>query len=189
MIRVLGASVLVSALLASGGALAGDYDRHQDAADYDWAEVVNVEPIYTSHERPVSNRQCYQQPVVYREPVRYHGGHRDRAPAILGAIVGGVVGSQFGSGSGRDAATAAGALLGYSAVRDDQRRYGGRYVTGGREYTRYEDRCNHQTSYVREETVSGYEVTYRYLGKTYRTTTDYDPGERIQVAVDVRPLR
>jgi hypothetical protein len=33
---------------------------------------------------------------------------------ILGAIVGGVIGSQVGSGSGRDIATAAGALIGYN---------------------------------------------------------------------------
>lgn len=183
------ASTLLASLLLSGAALANDYGRDRQFGETAWADVVNVEPIYSSYDRPVADSQCYQQPVAYREPVRYRSGHRDRTPAILGAIVGGVVGSQFGSGSGRDAATAAGALLGYSAVRDDQRRYGGHYASGGREYTRYENRCTTQTNYVREETISGYDVTYRYLGKTYRTTTDYDPGRRIEVAVDVRPVR
>ncbi len=186
MLRSLTASVLSLGLLASGAATAqgwGYDDRHDER--YDWAEVVRVDPIISAYERPVRDDQCYEQPVVYREPVRYHGS-RDRSPAILGAIVGGVIGSQFGSGHGREAATAAGALLGYQSVRDDQRRYGG-YYSGGREYTRYEQRCSTRTRYVREDTVTGYDVTYRYRGKTYRTTTDYHPGDRIRVEVDVRP--
>ena len=30
----------------------------------------------------------------------------------------------------------------------------------------------------------GYDVTYRYDGRTYRTRTPYDPGERLRVRVD-----
>ncbi len=188
MTRTLIASVLASSLMLSGAASAAGpvYDR--GASQYEWADVVNVEPIYSSYDRPVADRHCYEQPVTYREPVRYYDGRRDRAPAVLGAIVGGVVGNQFGKGHGRDAATAAGALLGYHAVRDSQRHYGG-YYAGGREYTRYENRCTVRTDYVREEVINGYDVTYRYRGQIYRTTTDYDPGDRIQVAVDVRPVR
>lgn len=189
MIRTLSATLVAAGLLVSGAVSASGYGYDRDDGRYEWAEVLRVDPIISTYERPVHENQCYQQPVVYREPVRYHGGHRDRTPALLGAIVGGVVGSQFGSGSGRDAATAAGAILGYSAVRDDQRRYGATHVSGGRQYTRYEDRCTTRTRYVLEETVSGYDVTYRHLGKTYRTTTDYHPGDRIRVEVAVRPVR
>lgn len=194
MTRTFTASLLAAGLAFACAATARDYDAHYDDGRYEdgsyaWAEVVRVEPIISSIERPVSDRQCYQQPVAYREPVRYHHGRRDRAPAILGAIVGGVIGSQFGSGGGRDAATAAGALLGYQSVRDDQRRYGGHYASGGHEYTRYETRCTSQSNYVQDDTVSGYEVTYRFRGQTYQTVTDYNPGERIQVEVDVRPVR
>jgi uncharacterized protein YcfJ len=161
-------------LLATGAAQAQQYGSAA-GPQFDYAEVVRVDPIIQSYDRPVQRDQCW------REPVRY------RTPAILGAIVGGVIGSQFGSGSGRDAATAAGALLGYSSVRDDQRRYGGGYYTGGREYTRYEQRCATNTEYFREEQVTGYDVTYRYQGRIFTTVTDYHPGERIRVAVDVRP--
>ena len=35
--------------------------------------------------------------------------------------------------------------------------------------------------------VSGYDVTYEYGGRTYRTRTGYHPGERMRVRVDVRP--
>ena len=41
---------------------------------------------------------------------------------------------------------------------------------------------------VRDHRVHGYEVTYRYRGEVYRTTTDYHPGDRIRIRVDVTPL-
>lgn len=175
------------ALLATGAAQAQHYDRGA-GPEFDYAEVVRVDPIIQNYDRPVQRDQCWREPVRYSEPVRYREARHDRTPAILGAIVGGVIGSQFGSGSGRDAATAAGALLGYSSVRDDQRRYGGGYYTGGREYVRYEQRCATNTEYFREEQVTGYDVTYRYQGRIYSTVTDYHPGDRIRVAVDVRPV-
>lgn len=194
MSRIFPAAILATGILLSGSAFSADYrydrdDGRYDDARYEWAEVVRVDPIIENASRPVVSNQCYQQPVVYREPVRYRSDRNDRAPAVLGAIIGGAIGNQFGRGHGRDAATAAGALLGYHAVRDDQRRYGGSYAGGGREYTRYEDRCTSRTEYVRDQTVTGYDVTYRYQGRTYRTVTDYDPGESIQIAVDVRPVR
>lgn len=170
------------------------YDRYQTAgSQYDWGEVLSVEPIISTRHQPISRNECWSQPVVYREPARYYGGdryyERDRTPAVIGAIVGGALGNQFGSGRGRDAATLAGAALGYSAVRDSQRHRGGYYVSGGREYQVYEQRCAPRTEYVRDERVNGYDVTYRYRGEIYRTTTDYHPGDRIQVRVDVRPIR
>ena len=35
--------------------------------------------------------------------------------------------------------------------------------------------------------VSAYDVTYVYAGHEYTTRTDHHPGDRIRVAVDVRP--
>jgi len=32
-------------------------------------------------------------------------------------------------------------------------------------------------------------VAYRYNGRTYWTRTDYHPGDRIEVQVDVNPVR
>jgi uncharacterized protein YcfJ len=32
---------------------------------------------------------------------------------------------------------------------------------------------------------NAYDVTYEYAGRTYTTRTDYDPGERIRVRVEV----
>jgi uncharacterized protein YcfJ len=174
-------------VLFATSAEAGRHD-HRPIAGYDYAQVLRVDPIIEAYDRPVQRDQCWREPVRYREPARYRQARQDRAPALLGAIVGGVIGSQFGSGSGRDAATAAGALLGYHSVRDDQRRYAGGYYEGGREYVRYEQRCEVNTEYFREERVTGYDVTYRYNGEVYTTVTDYHPGDRLRVQVEVRPL-
>jgi uncharacterized protein YcfJ len=34
--------------------------------------------------------------------------------------------------------------------------------------------------------VSAYDVTYEYAGQQYTTRTNYHPGDRIRVRVDVR---
>jgi uncharacterized protein YcfJ len=184
--RLSAALVAVAALVAAGSASA-QYRRGY-GPEYDYARVVRVDPIVDMVERPVSRDECWDERVTYREPPRYRSS-RDRAPAVLGGIVGGVIGNQFGSGNGRDAATVAGAALGYSLARDSQRRDGG-YYSSGREYTRVEPRCTTRTEYERDEQVTGYEVTYRYRGRTYQTVTDYHPGDRIRVEVDmdVRPI-
>ena len=35
------------------------------------------------------------------------------------------------------------------------------------------------------ERVDGYDITYEYAGRQYRTHRDYHPGEQIRVRVDV----
>lgn len=175
-------SFLSAALLAvlAGHAQAQAY---RNGPDYDYAEVVRVDPIIETTQQPVYRDECWGEPVTYREPDRYVRRGGPQAPAVLGGILGGVVGNQFGGGRGRDAATAAGAILGYSLVRDAQ---GGHYQPG-REYTQYERRCTQRTDYRRDEHVRGYEVTYRYHGRLYSTVTDYPPGDRLRVRVDVSP--
>ncbi len=150
--------------------------------------VLQVDPIIERVDVPTASEECFEQPVRYREPPVYRSARHDRAPAILGAIVGGVIGNQFGRGGGRDVATAAGAALGYASVRDSQHYQGG-YYRSGREYTRYEERCVVRNQYREEEQVTGYDVTYEYQGETYRTVTDYHPGDSIELIVDVRPAR
>lgn len=180
-------TALVAVAACAGAGLASAQYRGGYEPEYDYARVIGVEPIIDVVERPVTRDECRQERVTYREPARRHS--RDRAPAVLGGIIGGVLGNQVGSGSGRDAATVAGAALGYSLARDSQRRDGG-YYRAEREYTRYEPRCTTRTEYRRDERITGYDVTYRYHGRTYHTVTDYDPGDRIRVEVDVdvRPV-
>lgn len=197
--KIAASLIAVAALAMAGSASAqyrggyeNDYNRGYNHGGYgqefDYAEVLRVDPIIDVVNHPVSRDECWREPVVVREPPRYYGGSRDRGPAVLAGIVGGVIGNQFGHGRGRDASTAAGALLGYSMARDSQRHYGGGYYRGGREYRTYQQRCTTRTDYRSDERVSGYDVTYRYNGRVYQTVTDYHPGDRIRVQVDVNAI-
>jgi uncharacterized protein YcfJ len=180
-------------------------------AQYDWAQVVDVAPIITRARQPVHREQCWEQPVHQRV---VYDDHRQRsrssAAPVLGAIIGGVIGNQFGSGNGNTAMTVAGAALGHAIARDGQRRdyrynddrygydrygydryerYGhDPYARYGHDRVAYAQRCRTVTDYVRDERVMGYNVTYRYGGQAYQTRTDYHPGNRIRVRVDVTPV-
>ena len=146
-----------------------------DAEDYQWARVVDVEPIRSVEHTPVDRQVCYEEITHVRQ--RRHG----HASTIVGAIIGGVVGHQFGSGSGQDAATAAGALLG-GAIAHDAARH-----RDGRRYPVTRQHCDIEREWRRRTVDGGYRVTYEYAGRLHRTTMPYRPGERIRVQVSVLP--
>ena len=168
-----------------GGGYADDRGGY-DEPGYDWARVVRVDPIIETYEEPVSRDVCWSEPVEYVEP-RY--AYRERGGdgtggALLGAIIGGALGNQVGKGDGRRAATIAGALIGGSIGHDRATRGGYRQV-GHRVHRSSERVCDEQVDYHRREQVTGYEVAYEYLGRTYYTRTAAHPGDRIRVAVSV----
>ncbi len=47
------------------------------------------------------------------------------------------------------------------------------------------ERC--RTVDTGNDVIDSYDVTYRYQGRDVRTRLPYDPGERVQVRVDVQP--
>ena len=155
--------------LASGTALADPsnhpYDERRDArGDFDFADVVHVEPI--------------------RRQVRPFSYNHVRG-TLLGGAIGTVVGNQIGRGRGKDVARVAGALIGgaigHNVSVDRERQLGGPPARG------YE-RCEVRYRDSFEERIDGYDVTYAYAGREYVTRMPYDPGERIQVRVDVTPV-
>jgi uncharacterized protein YcfJ len=175
-------SALVLAMLVSTGA----YAYQGDGPEFDEAEVISVDPIIEQVSEPSDREVCWSEPVTYREPVRRR---RSNSGPLLGAIIGGVIGHQFGSGHGRDAATVAGAAIGYSAVKDEQRHQDYRYGRyGERVVHTNEQRCRVETDYHSEERVLGYDVAYRYNGRVYHTRTDAHPGDTIRVRVDVQAI-
>lgn len=108
---------------------------------------------------------------------------------VLGGIAGAVLGSKIGDGSGRYVGTAVGSMVGGMA---------GRSIYDTSQRNRQQQRrgtvrvCEPQPvssrdGYYEEERLAGYDVTYEYANRTYRTRTDYHPGDRIRVRVDVRP--
>jgi uncharacterized protein YcfJ len=161
------------------------YDRHDDRYDYrddrgaiyDYARVVDVQPLMTRVRVTTPQRECWEE-TRYEE----RRGPRDPAAgAVLGAVVGAVIGHQIGHGRGRDAATAAGAVIGAGiGHREAQRNNGppGQYTV---------QRCETRYSDEWQERVDGYRVTYLYNGRRQVTELPYRPGDRIRVRVDVSP--
>ena len=151
----------------------------QDAARYEWARVVEAEPVTRIIRRPIDKEVCWQE-EVYREVPEY----RSRVPVVFGVILGGLIGNQFGSGSGRDAMTFAGVALGSAIAKDNQSRANPQHF-----YASLEDRCAINTQWKETHQVIGWDVTYEYRGVTYLTRMQDEPGDRIQVRVNVEPVQ
>ena len=146
-----------------------------NAAVYDYAKVVNAQPIVRTVTVKTPVRECWQETQYYSTYERRRGsGGR----ALAGAVIGGVIGHQFGSGRGKDAATVAGSMIGAAVGHGPVRRVDVAEPVE-RCSTRYENRL--------EQRVEGYKVLYRYHGQTYSTRMPYDPGKKIKVRVDIRP--
>jgi uncharacterized protein YcfJ len=125
----------------------------------------------------------------WRETQYDDGGRRGGANAgasVLGGLVGAVVGNQFGSGSGRKVGAVAGAVIGSAVGSQIAADRGGGYYREPRAYD--VERCgtSYETRY--EERIASYRVSYEYAGRIQVTELPYDPGRRLRVAVDVRPL-
>ncbi len=125
------------------------------------------------------------------------GGEAGRTVAtVIGGIAGAVLGSKVGEGSGQYVGTAIGSMVGGMAGRSiyesSQRN---RQVTRGTVTvcdpipvgSRAGSYGNGNGYYTGNENLEGYDVTYEYAGRSYQTRTDYHPGDRIRVRVDVRP--
>lgn len=154
-----------------------DYRDYRDETVY--APVVSSRPVYRQIQVSEPRQECRDERVVYREPV-YGGGNP--AGAILGGIIGGVAGHQIGGGHGRDVATALGAVIG-AGIGGQSGGY-----QGSTDRVSYQQRCSTVDAYHYEERIDGYDVTYRYNGRLYNTRLPYDPGRRLAVNVDVRPV-
>ena len=108
---------------------------------------------------------------------------------VIGGIAGAVLGSKIGDGSGRYVGTAVGSMVGGMA---------GRSIYDSSQRNRQQERrgmvrvcdpvpvTSRDGYYDDEERLSGYDVTYEYANRTYHTRTNYHPGDRIRVRVDVR---
>lgn len=156
--------------------------RNHSQSYYDYAKVVQVEPIIRVVSVPATRHECWEEDVTHY-PEQGRQGVASYTPAILGGIIGGVVGNQFGKGSGKDAMTVAGALLGTSVGYEAARR-----PVDHAPYVTREQRCQTRTQYHEEEQIDGYWVTYRYHGREFVHRMDYHPRHRIKVKISVRPV-
>ena len=162
------------------------YDDGDSA--YDYARVVDVQPLITRVRVTTPQRACWDETRVNEHsngagvpPNSVAGG------AILGALIGGVLGHQIGHGHGRDAATAAGVVVGAAVGGQQAQRRAAYAAAPPRQYT--VQRCETRYQETWEERTDGYRVTYVYNGRRQVTELPYNPGERIRVRVDVTPAQ
>lgn len=179
----------------------GNVQNNNDPV-YDYARVVRVDPVIVGGNQGRDER-CYERSdgdyVQGNDGNGYRNdGYVDRGydngsyqrsgtesgrqiATVIGGLAGAVLGSRIGGGDGRYVGTAVGTLAGGAAGRaiyDANKRT--------QEYRRGDVRVCEPTGYGSEsERVDGYDVTYEYAGREYRTRRDYHPGERIRVRVDV----
>lgn len=151
---------------------------HRGPGGYAYARVVDVEPIvrYVTVNRP--RRECWEE-VEYRSdrPARIAG------TTMAGGVIGAAIGRQFGDGSGRDALTVLGGLVGSAVANERARRN-----APDNYYAVPVERCRVTREAFTEQVVQGYDVTYRYQGRLYTTRTREHPGDRIRLQVAVRPV-
>ena len=175
-------------LLAITGAVAMPSLALAGHGGYQYAKVLEVEPVYRYVSIQVPQEECWTE-VEYR-PVRHRHRHSGSAfPTIAGGVVGGVIGRQFGSGSGRDAMTVVGTLIGAAVGHQASHRQASEHDDYHHDRVRRQtvERC--ETRYItrEEREADGYLVTYRYAGREYTTRTTEHPGKRIRVRVEVTP--
>ena len=120
--KVLVTLVVAGFTLASATAGAQDnspngYDANYDVDEksesaFDYAKVVDVQPLTTRVRVSTPQRECWDE-TRYEQPRYDEGAPRSVAGGtLLGAALGAVIGHQIGSGNGRKAATAGGAIIG-----------------------------------------------------------------------------
>jgi len=200
---------------SGSGAYSGSYNNYNAgptsySSQVDFARVVRVDPVFETYSQPVSAPRCYERPTYVQGGSDYYGGdgynnndgYYDQygsqrrsagteggrtAATVVGGIVGAVLGSKVGGGSARYATSAIGSMVGGMAGRsiyEQSKRSQEPPRTGS---VRVCDPVPNNGYANEQRSVTAYDVTYEYAGKTYRTRTDHNPGDRIRVRVDVRP--
>lgn len=105
---------------------------------------------------------------------------------VVGGILGAAVGSQVGGGSARYATAAIGSMVGGMAGRQVYEQNQRQRDRVGTVTVCDPVPSNGSGYYSNDRSVDAYDVTYEYAGHQYTTRTNYHPGDRIRVRVDVR---
>lgn len=169
-------ALLTAGILISGAALA-KHDRQ-----YDYAKVIEAEPITQQVRVATPRQECWDEEVAHYD----ERGYRSATPTLLGSVIGGAIGNELGHHKdAKRAGIVVGAILGGSIGRDIGQRVNDR--RGGTYYTT-EQVCRNYQDYHDEQRIVGYHVLYRYRGEVYSTETEHHPGDRIKVRVSVTPV-
>jgi uncharacterized protein YcfJ len=141
-----------------------EYRRRANEAVYE-APVTSVRAVVGP-----PNQRCWveRQQVTQPQPSQ---GQPNVGGAIVGGLIGGILGHQVGGGSGKDLATAGGAVAG-AMVGSNTGRNGGNAVVD-RDVQRCENVANTQPEY--------WDVTYNFRGLEHRVQMTAPPGRTIAV--------
>jgi uncharacterized protein YcfJ len=175
-ISVLGA---VAATLATGDAFAdGHGHRYGHDSDYVYARVVDVDPVvrYVTVDRP--EQRCWNETVA-RPAAPFGVAGQTAAGGFIGATIGHILGHGDSPGLTVAGAAAGAAIAHENAIRN------GAVIETRRGVVQ---RCEMVSRRFTEKRVDGYRVTYLLDGRRYTMHTDYPPGNRVQVAVNARPV-
>lgn len=152
----------------------------QTSVSYDYATVLSATPITEVFTYQQPRQECWVETV--QRPGRTE---HSATGTILGGVIGAAIGNQLGHKKrNKQVGAVAGALLGASIGNDISRRNAPRH--GG--YAEQVEKCRTIQETIEEERVVGYDVSYRYQGKTYRTRTHSDPGNSIKLKLSVTPI-
>ncbi len=151
--------------------------------DYDYATVIDAQPIIKTVRVSTPRTQCWEEAVTYRTD--YYGDHHRGGNAIIGGVIGAAIGNAVGHRrKNKQVGAVVGAVLGASI--------GNAYSSGSghRQDVSYglEERCEIIDETHVEERIVGYHVRYRYSNATYSTRMNVDPGDTIRVRVSVSPV-
>lgn len=133
-----------------------------------------------------------------RDPYQSQSGYGTNTGRTIATVVGGlagaVLGSKVGGGSGTYIASALGSMVGgmagrqiYDNVQRNRNQNRGIVTYCDPEPVRDGRYGSYGNQRVNDGRVTGYDVTYEYAGRQFTTRTNYHPGDRIRVRVDVRP--
>jgi uncharacterized protein YcfJ len=147
---------------------------------FDNAKIISIEPMYRDHTVRRPYQDCYIK-SVYVENKRMSDGSATNE--LLGGILGGAIGNQFGGGSGKDALTVAGALLGASVANDMEKAPRGGHMMDKRV-------CETKYDTFTESRFSHYLIRYNYQDREFSYKSSIRPrdGANIKVQVSVNPM-
>ena len=137
-----------------------------------------MDPVvrYVTVDRP--EQRCWNEAV--RRPVV---SSNVAGQTVAGGIIGATIGHILGHGDS-PALTVAGGAAGAAIAHENAIRNGAVVETR----RGVVQRCETVSHPFTEQQIDGYRVTYVLDGRHYTTHTDYRPGDRIQVAVNARPV-
>ncbi len=172
------AGVIAAAIAIATPVLAGTV--------HDEAEVVDVEPV-REHVRHVTPREeCRLERAPTRAEQRPNT--RSNTAPIVGAVIGGAIGNAVGHNKrNKQVGAVVGAALGGSIGADIARARDRSHGRRGHAWERREV-CRTVEDISLEEEVVGYDVTYRYGGRTHTARMSRDPGDSVRVRVRVAPI-